>query len=137
MARSVRLYRRGNGWLSNDKEHDMRTWKCVGYGHTQEVDYDQLAEHGKPKCGVCGCRMELQPEVDLAVVERLAEKADSAGLQPEDLDEMVHELASSIASDVNNEGVDGQVKYLVKEMGAQHAEKQLDELIEERQRKAE
>ena len=72
-----------------------------------------------------------------AVVERLSDKAESAGLQPEDLDEMVHEMASSIAADVNNEGVDGQIRYLVKEMGAQHAEKQLDELIEERQRKEE
>jgi hypothetical protein len=72
-----------------------------------------------------------------AVVERLSDKADSAGLQPEDLDEMVHELASSIASDVDNEGVEGQVRYLVKEMGAQHAEREIDKLIEERQRKRE
>jgi len=113
----------------------MRTWKCVGYGHTEEVSYDRLAEHGKPKCGVCGCRMELQPEADDldAVVERLSDKADSAGLQPEDLDDMVHDLASSIASDTNNGGVDEQVKYLVKEMGAQGTERQIDELIEERQ----
>jgi hypothetical protein len=68
-----------------------------------------------------------------AAVERLADKVETAGLQPEDLDEMVHDLASSIASDVNNEGVEGQVRYLVKEMGAQHTEKQLNELIEERQ----
>ena len=70
-------------------------------------------------------------------MERLADKADKAGLQPEDLDEMVHELASSIASDTNNGGVDEQVKLLVKEMGAQQTERQIDELIEERQAKEE
>ncbi len=117
----------------------MRTWICPDCKRAEEVSYDRLAEQGKPTCGQCGRGMELQPEADDldAVVERLSDKADSAGLQPEDLDDMVHEMASSIASDINNEGVDGQIKYLVKEMGAQHAEKQLDELIEERQRKEE
>jgi hypothetical protein len=72
-----------------------------------------------------------------AAVERLADKAETAGLQPEDLDEMVHELASSIASDTNNGGVDEQIKYLAKEMGAQQTERQIDELIEERQAREE
>jgi hypothetical protein len=40
-----------------------------------------------------------------AVVQRLVVKAGSAGLKPEDLDESVHDLASGIASDVNNDGV--------------------------------
>ena len=65
-------------------------------------------------------------------LKRLVNKADSAGLQPEDLDEMVHDLVSGIAADINNEGVDGQIKYLVKEMGAQDTERQIDKLIEER-----
>jgi len=119
----------------------MRTWKCVGYGHTEDVSYDRLAEHGKPKCGMCGCRMELQPETtadDLdAVVERLADKAESVGLQPEHLDEMVHELASSVAADINNGGLEEQVKYLVEGLGAQHTERQIDELIKERHKKGE
>jgi len=67
-----------------------------------------------------------------AVVERLTDKAETAGLQPEDLDELVHELASSIASDINNSGLEDQVAYLVKEMGAQQVEKQIDGLIEKR-----
>jgi len=117
----------------------MRTWTCPGCGREEEVSYDRLAEHGKPACGQCKRDMELQPEADNfdAVVERLSEKTESAGLQPEDLDEMVHDLASGIAADINNSGVDGQLRYLVKEMGAQHTERQLDELIEERQRKEE
>ena len=67
-----------------------------------------------------------------AVVERLANKADSAGLEPVDLDEMVHEMASGFGTDINNGGLEDQVRYLVEEIGAQHTEQQLDELIEER-----
>ena len=88
--------------------------------------------------GVSGAwALQTTDEEIAAVVERLVDKVDKAGLQPEDLDEMVHELASSIASDTNNGGVDEQVKYLVKEMGAQGTERQIDELIEERQVKEE
>jgi hypothetical protein len=72
-----------------------------------------------------------------AAAERLAEKAESAGLQPEDLDETVHELASSVAADVNNGGLEEQVRYLVEGLGAEHAEQQIDELIKERQKEGE
>jgi hypothetical protein len=63
-------------------------------------------------------------------IERLVDKADAAGLEPEDLDEIVHEFAASIAADVNNGGLDDQIRYLVDGMGVQHTEQQLDELIE-------
>ena len=92
---------------------------------------DVLSEQGNPNVG--GFCRETETDVDdlAAVVERLASKADSAGLEPEDLDETVHELASSVAADVNNGGLEDQVRYLVEGLGAQHAERQLDELIEE------
>jgi hypothetical protein len=78
-----------------------------------------------------------ESEADAAVVERLAGKAESAGLEPEDLDELVHELASSVAADINNGGLDEQIKYLVEGLGAEHAERQLDGLIEERTERTE
>jgi hypothetical protein len=67
-------------------------------------------------------------------IERLVDKADAAGLEPEDLDEIVHEFAASIAADVNNGGLDGQVRYLVDGMGVQQTERQLDDLIESQPR---
>ena len=79
----------------------------------------------------------LTAEELAVVVERLVEKADSAGLKPEDLDELVHELASSIAADINNGGLEEQVKYLAQEMGAEQVERQLDELIEGQPREGE
>ena len=54
-------------------------------------------------------------------------------LEPEDLDEMVHELASSVPADINNGGMEEQVRYLVKGLGAEQTERQIDELIEEQQ----
>lgn len=40
----------------------MRTWKCPECGHTEDIDYDWLAQNGEPVCGKCDCDMELQPE---------------------------------------------------------------------------
>jgi hypothetical protein len=70
-------------------------------------------------------------------IDRLVDKADAAGLEPEDLDEIVHEFAASIAADVNNGGLDDQIRYLVDGMGVQQTEQQLDELIEGQPREGE
>jgi hypothetical protein len=113
----------------------MSTWKCPECGHTEEISYDWLAEHGGPVCEHCDCDMELQPETEVTiddratVVERLSDKADASGLKAEDLDDVVHELAASVAADINNAGLEDQIRYLVDGLGAQHTEKQLDELI--------
>jgi len=110
-----------------------RTWKCPQCGIV-EIGYDWLAEHGGPVCKRCHCDMEIQPGATAddrtVAVERLANKADTAGLAAEDLDEMVHELAASVAADVNNGGLEEQIAYLVDGLGAQHTERQLDAMIE-------
>jgi len=69
-----------------------------------------------------------------AVAEQLVKKCESAGLQPEDLDELVHDLASSYASDANNGGMDEQLRYLVEGLGAEHTERQIDDLIGEKKK---
>ena len=70
-------------------------------------------------------------------IERLVEKTEAAGLEPEDLDEIVHEFAASIAADVNNGGLDDQIRYLVDGLGAQHTERQIEDLIESQPREGE
>jgi hypothetical protein len=70
-------------------------------------------------------------------IKRLVDKADAAGLRSEDLDEIVHEFAASIAADVNNGGLDDQIRYLVDGMGVRQTERQLDELIESQPREGE
>lgn len=47
-----------------------RTWTCPECGHTEQISYDWLAEHGGPVCGPCDCDMELQPKA--AVGDRAA-----------------------------------------------------------------
>jgi len=113
----------------------MRIWKCSECGHTEEISYDWLAERGGPVCEHGDCDMELQPKAATAaddraaVVERLVDKADVNRLEAEDLDELVHELAASVAADVNNGSLEDQLHYLVDGLGAQHTERRLDELI--------
>ena len=108
-----------------------RTWKCPECGHHEKIDYDWLAEHGEPVCNKCDCNMKLEPEVDVQLLDRLVNRVESAGLEPEDLDETVHELASSIAADINNSGPEDQLRYLLSEMGVKATERELAKLIEE------
>jgi hypothetical protein len=79
-----------------------------------------------------------EPEMKTRVIiARLVDKVSAAGLEPEDLDDLVHELAASVAADVNNGGLDEQIAYLIEGMGAEHAEQQLDQLIEGQPREEE
>jgi uncharacterized Zn finger protein (UPF0148 family) len=112
-----------------------RTWKCPECGLSLEISYDWLAKHGGPVCEHCDGDMELQTADDHAAdVERLVDKAEVAGLQPEDLDDIVHELAASVAADVNNSGLEGQIAYLVDGLGVHQTEQQIDELIDKRRK---
>lgn len=47
-------------------------------------------------------------------------------LDQETLDEMVHDLKSGEASDINNEGPEGQVAFLVRELGLVELARQFD-----------
>ena len=42
----------------------------------------------------------------------LSEWLEKNNIQPEDLDELVHDAAASMASNSNNEGLAGQVEFL-------------------------
>jgi hypothetical protein len=64
-------------------------------------------------------------------IDDLLAKAEAAGLETADLDEIVHDLTSSIAADVNNEGLEGQLRYLIDQMGVQGVMQQLDRLAKE------
>jgi len=55
--------------------------------------------------------------------ERLTRQAEENGVQPERLDELVHEIASSHAASINNGGLSEQIEYLVKELGAAEVER--------------
>lgn len=50
-------------------------------------------------------------------IERLVKLADEEGVGEEALDEEVHDTASNIASNVNNEGVRSQIEFLISHGG--------------------
>ena len=116
----------------------MRTWKCPNCGHSVEISQNGLNDHDNPVVAQGDSAPDLLP-VDRAdtsgrdaAMDRLVGKAQAADLSPEDLDETVHELAASIAADINNGGLDAQIGYLVEQMGIQGTQQQLDRLIEEK-----
>jgi hypothetical protein len=57
--------------------------------------------------------------------EELIAKVGELDLDPEDLDEFVHEAKAEEASKINNGGLDVQVEYLVECFGIEHAAKLL------------
>ncbi len=65
------------------------------------------------------------------LLEQLVTKAEAAGLEAEDFDETVHELASGIAADINNAGLEDQLGYLIDEWGGEAAAREIDRLAEE------
>ena len=58
------------------------------------------------------------------------DRAEASNLKAEDLDELVHEFAASVAANVNNGGMEDQLRYLVDGLGAQHTERQIEALNE-------
>ena len=50
-------------------------------------------------------------------IARLVDTANKLGLQPEDLDEAVHDAAGSLAASIDNAGLDEQVSWLVDQLG--------------------
>lgn len=49
----------------------------------------------------------------------------TADLQEEGLDQLVHDLKSSEATAVNNDGFQSQVKYLIEALGVEKAEQEM------------
>ena len=71
----------------------MRTWKCPECGHTEEISYDWLAEHGGPVCPHCDCDLELVPDASLAnpdrpSIDRLVKQAEATGIDSAKLDDI-------------------------------------------------
>lgn len=61
-------------------------------------------------------------------ISQLVRRAEQHGLQPEDLDDLVHDAASQAASMVDNDGLESQIEYLIEQRGLVDTEKALDEL---------
>lgn len=62
-------------------------------------------------------------------LEELIKLAERLELQSEDLNEVVHDLASSEAANVNNEGLDLQLQFIVRQVGANETQRIINELF--------
>ena len=60
--------------------------------------------------------------------EELAAWAAGLGLEAEGLDDLVHDAYSKQASEVNNGGLDSQVRFLIESYGTSHARSLLSDL---------
>ena len=58
-----------------------------------------------------------EPAEGTLIAEDLVALATNLGLEPEDLDELVHDAAGQEASRVNNGGLDTQIEYLIDQLG--------------------
>lgn len=106
---------------------------------TIAVDADSLAE---ALCGALAGAAELTPgevarylaqhgfsvsDGGQAETDRLTRLAESLGADWVELGEYVHDLASTPASGINNDGLAAQVAYLVREAGPAEAERMIRE----------
>jgi hypothetical protein len=64
-----------------------------------------------------------------AAVKGLLERAEAGGLEPEALDELIHDAAATTAAAINNGGLQEQIEYLVDRFGVEDASKTLDGLL--------
>jgi tartrate dehydratase alpha subunit/fumarate hydratase class I-like protein len=68
-----------------------------------------------------------------ALIKELQERVAEAKLQPEDLEEMIHDIFSQMASNVNNDGITTQLETLVDSYGTA-AKQEIENIIENKQR---
>jgi hypothetical protein len=86
-------------------------------------------------CGWSKSKMEelarRKPSAEIAALER---KAGELGLEADDLDEVIHDIASDIASSINNQGLYGQIAYWTKEGDASvdQIEEELETIAKEK-----
>ena len=72
------------------------------------------------------CDPAVEEYVD-GVMDILSTKCEDEA--EEALDDLVHDAASQIGSGANNEGYDGQVRFLIAQWGLEGAKKQIDEVL--------
>jgi hypothetical protein len=71
------------------------------------------------KCAICGGGIEMDKcekcgeGCDGKEIEAMEKALVDAGFEAHDLDSMVHEAASCIASAINNSGMIGQIEFLI------------------------
>lgn len=98
-----------------DVDHEREFWNPAKEWSGADVCFavqDLLHRHGLVPGDEEPCDGAPRPDV-----RQLADWAKSQGLQPDDLDDAVHDNASALASGVNNSGLAEQIEFLVDQQG--------------------
>lgn len=101
-----------------------KEWSCCDV--CQDIQ-DLLHEHGL----VPGEEQAYEEAVTIPqgdAIQSLVEWAESHGVGPEDLDELVHDCCSATASEINNQGMAQQIMFLVDQLGESDANAQVTEI---------
>ena len=114
-------------------------YNCPKCGHEWQDTYDCQPDDDCPECGErhvapFESKDVPKPSSELAALApKLASEAEAKGIEPESLDEAVHEAKSREASAINNEGLEAQIGYLLEGFSgnAGAARKFIWDLIEE------
>jgi len=86
-------------------------------------DPPESANHPSPAAN-CGPR---EGEVPIKPFMEYMRRLEEAGISAEDLDDVVHDLKSNEATDLNNAGLEAQVEYIVSCGGEGELERILEE----------
>ena len=100
-----------------------KEWSCCDV--CQDIQ-DKLHEHGLVPGEEQACE-ELVSSPSGNNVQSLVEWAELNGVETKDLDELVHDCASAIASGINNGSVDEQIQYLLDHFDAAELRRQLQD----------
>lgn len=92
---------------------------------------DVLHQHGMVPGEEQDC-MPTTTESPLTSAAELVAWAQSQGLNPEDLDDKIHDHVAVAASNLNNRGLSAQIEFLVGQFGAVETRKLLTEVISDK-----
>jgi len=111
----------GNGKFSGHQQVFMDVFvdsKGDWISDASKKPYDSNEPYGPFTCTKCGAEYETLPLFAEKTAQDLAK--EFKGLNPDDLqaylDEMVDEKVSGMASSINNEGIKGQLEFLLKDL---------------------
>jgi hypothetical protein len=71
---------------------------------------------------------DIRQEKRLAEIQNLEDQMIKFNLHPWDLDDLVHELKSNEAAEINNSGLQTQLRYILEQLGPQEAANQINKL---------